>query len=194
LYQDDQLDAAEEAVSQSINLLMDKGQQFQVCQGYDLLGDIHHSKGETGKAINHFETALRIASSFNWHTQQFWILHSLVQLFLDEGRFDDAHVHIEHAKSHVTNNPYLLGRVMELEARFWYEQQRFEEAKSKTLCAAEIYEKLGAVKDVEDCRKVLRNIKEKMNNLVVMHFDGELLEMVLLPMPVNSPFLVHGTE
>jgi hypothetical protein len=36
-------------------------------------------------------------------------------------------------------------------------------------------EKLGAVKDVEVCRNLLWNIEEKMNNLVALHSDGELL-------------------
>jgi tetratricopeptide (TPR) repeat protein len=50
-----------------------KAINFRVCQCHRLLGDIHYSKGETEKAIDHFETALGIASSFNWHDQLFWI-------------------------------------------------------------------------------------------------------------------------
>jgi hypothetical protein len=68
LYKDGQLNAAKEAVSQSISLLLDKGEQFRVCKCYGLLGDIFRSKGKTEKAMNHFQTALGIASSFNWHT------------------------------------------------------------------------------------------------------------------------------
>jgi tetratricopeptide (TPR) repeat protein len=79
---------------------------------------IYHSKGEREKAIYHFEAALGIASSFNWHDQLFWIHYSLAELFLDEGRFDDAHAHVERAKSHAVDNAYYLGRAMELQARF----------------------------------------------------------------------------
>jgi hypothetical protein len=64
LDENNQLDAAEEAASRSIDLLPDT-EQFQVCQGHFTLGDIYRSKGEAEKAINHFETALGIASSFN---------------------------------------------------------------------------------------------------------------------------------
>ena len=71
LSKDNQLDAAEEAASKSIDLLLDGGGQFMVCQGYRLLGDIYHSKGEMEKAINQLETAFGIASSFNWDNEQF---------------------------------------------------------------------------------------------------------------------------
>jgi hypothetical protein len=38
---------------------------------------------------------------------------------------------------------------MELQAWVWYNQHRLEEARSEALRAADIYEKLGAAKDVE---------------------------------------------
>jgi len=72
LYDDKQLDAAEEAASRAINLLSDKKEQFTVCECHRLLGNIYHSKGRTEKAIGHFEAALGIASPFNWHNQLFW--------------------------------------------------------------------------------------------------------------------------
>jgi tetratricopeptide (TPR) repeat protein len=160
LYGDGQLDAAEEVVYQSINLLPE-GEQFKLCQSYDLLGDIYHSKGETEKAINHYGTALGIASSFNWHDQQFWILYSLAELFFDQERFDEAHAHIEHAKSHTVNDPYLLGCGMEQQAGFWYRECKLEEAKSEVLGAIGIYEKLGAAMNMESCRKLLQEIESK---------------------------------
>ena len=63
LHRDDQLGPAEEAASQSIDLLQDKDQQHKICQSHRVLGGIRHSKGETETAINHFETAIKIASS-----------------------------------------------------------------------------------------------------------------------------------
>ena len=104
------------------------------------------SKGETGKAINHLEAALGIASSFNWHDEQFWILCSLAKLFRDQGRFDNAHAQVERAKSHTTNAAYLLGRAMQLQADIWHQQLRFEEAKSEALRAVDVFEDLGATK------------------------------------------------
>ena len=160
LLKDNKFDVSEEAISQSINLLPEAGEPFKLCQGYDLLGDICHSKGEIEKAINHYGTALGIASSFGWHDWQFWILYSLAGLFFDQGRFEDAHTHIEWAKSHAVNDPYLLGRGMEHQAGFWYREGRLEEAKSEVLCAVDVYEKLGAANDVEECRKLLQKIEE----------------------------------
>ena len=84
LYHDGQLDAAEETASRVIGLLSDKGNQFTVCQSHRLLGNIHFSKDETAKAIDHYEIALGIASSFNWLTQQSLAHHSLADLFLDK--------------------------------------------------------------------------------------------------------------
>ena len=156
---DNQLGAAEEAASQSIHLLTDKDEQFRVCKGYDLLGDICYSKGETEKAINHYKIALGIASSSNWDDAQFWTLYSLAKAVFDQGRFGEAHAHIECAKSHAVNDPFNLGRAMEQQAEFWYEEGKLEEAKSEALCAADVFEKLGAVKRVEACRNILQEIE-----------------------------------
>ena len=60
-----QLSAAEESASRAINLLPEKGEEFLTCQCHQILGHIYHSKGDREKAINHYEAALRIASSFN---------------------------------------------------------------------------------------------------------------------------------
>ena len=88
LLSDDQLDAAEEATSQSINLLSDKEvDQVELCEAHRILGKIYESKGETGKAINHFETAVGIASAFNWHDILFWNNYDLAQLFSTDDRF-----------------------------------------------------------------------------------------------------------
>ena len=62
--------------------------------------------------------ALGTASFLNEFNILVLIHLTLVQLFFDEDRFDDAHAHIKHAKSHAINNndPYLLADVMELQA------------------------------------------------------------------------------
>jgi tetratricopeptide (TPR) repeat protein len=188
LWRDKQLDAAEEAATRSIDLLPDGNHQLLVCQGRRILGDICHSKGETEAAINHFEAALGVASSFSWHHQQLRILYSLAMLFFDQGRFDDAHIHIKRAKLHVVNDTYYLGRVMKLQAHIWYEQGRFEEAESGVLCAVGVFETLGAAKDVGNCRELLRQIEEKTKTPVVSgepDSDGELPEMAPLPTPVD---------
>ena len=158
LWDDNQLDAAEEAISRTLNLVP-QGNQFLVCQSHRLIGDIHSSKGDMEKAIDHYEMALGIASSFNWHTNQFWIHYSLAELFSSNDGFDNAHAHIERAKSHTINDPYNLGCVTKLQAQFWYKECRFEEATSGASCAIGIFEKIGATEDVKDCRDILRDIE-----------------------------------
>ena len=193
LYDDNQLGAAEEAASRTIDLLSDEGEQFLVSECHRLLGDIYRSKGEVEKAINHLETALRIASSFNRHGERFWSHHSLAKLFFSKHRFDDAYAQVECAKSHAINSPYLLGRAMELQAELWYKERRFEEAKSEALRAVGVYEEIGAMEDAGDCRCILQDIEEKMKNPVTpgeWDFGGELPETDLLhPAPTDPPFL-----
>lgn len=186
---DDQLDAAEQAASQAINLLQDKGEEFGVCQCYRILGDIYHSRNEIEKAISHFETALRIGSSFNLSYHLFWSHHSLAQLFSEQGRFNDAHAHIECAKPHAINDTYLLGHVTELQAVCWYKECKFKEAKSAALYAADIYERSGATKDLEYCRATLQKIEMGLGS------SCKFPDTVLLPIPINSPFpATHSTS
>ena len=168
LYFDKQFNAAEDAALRAADL-SGESDQFLACKCYRVLGQMYHAKGEIEKAIKHFETAIGIASSFNWPDILFWNNYSLAELFFSEKRFDDAHTHVECAKSHalVINDPYLLGRVTELQARFWYRERRFEEAKSGALRAAEAYEGIGAMEDVEDCKTILRDIEEEMKTRVV---------------------------
>ena len=158
---DGQLDAAENAALRTIDLLPGKGQEFLLCQSHRVLGKVYRRKGEKEKAIDHFETALRIASPFNWQDELFWIHYDLAQLFLTEDELDDANTHIEQAKSHAVDDAYNLGRAMELQARIWYRQSRLEDARSEALGALEIFEKLGAAQDAEDCRELLQKIDEQ---------------------------------
>jgi len=173
LRDDTQLDAAEEAASRAISLIPETGNQFLVCQSHRVLGKIHQSKGEIMKAIHHFEMALEIAFPFNWHDHLFWIHHSLGSLCILQGRNDDGNSHAEHAKSHGINNAYNLGAARRLQATVWHMQYRLEEAKSEVLGAADIFEKLGSVEELEHCRRVLREVEEEINDPVSLYFNGE---------------------
>jgi tetratricopeptide (TPR) repeat protein len=166
LHSDNQLDAAEEVAFRTIDILPERGEHFRICGAHRLLGEIYRSKGDTEKAIYHFELSIRIASTFDWHDHLFWAHFKLAALFRDEGRFDDAHDHIEHAKLYMVDSAYKLGYAMEEQARILYKQHRLEESKSGALRAAEVYGKLGAAKDVEDCRKLLQWIEEDMDSPV----------------------------
>jgi tetratricopeptide (TPR) repeat protein len=154
-----QLDAAGRAASRVISHFSNKGEQLSVCQCYRLLSRIYHFKGEREKAIGHLESALEIASPFNWHSQLIWIHCSLAQLVYNEGRFDDAHAYIERAKSYAVNDVYRLFRVVEQQAWFWYGQRKFEEARSAVSDAAGVFERLGATQGLEYCRNLLRMVE-----------------------------------
>ena len=173
---DKQLDAAEEAAFHAINLLPEKGQQFRVCESHRTLAYTYRSKGDTEKAIHHFEVAIEIASPFDWHNSLFWLNYDLAVLFCDGDRADDAQARLEYAKSHTANSPYNLGYVMELQARVWYGQHRLEEAKSEVLRAADIFDKLGAAKDAEHCRGLLQKIETSLAAPGQPDPDCELLQ------------------
>ena len=164
LLDDKRLGAAEEAASRAINLIPEKGQEFIACESHRVLGSIHQSKRRKEKAIHHFQMALGIASPFNWHIQLFWVHFSLAGLFLDENRFDDAHAHSEHAKSHAAEDKYHMGRAMEMQARVWYRQRVPESAATEALDALEIFEELGADKDVGNCKELLKKIERGMKS------------------------------
>ena len=190
LCEDDQLDAAEEAAFRAIKLLPEKGEAFLVCQSHRLLGIIFTSKGETEKAVNHFVTALCIASLWKWSHQQFWIHFSLARLFRDKDEFYHAHVHVERAKSHAGDNNYHLGRMILLRAQIYYRQRRLEDATSEALRASEILEKLGDLNFLGDSKALLQDIERTANSLVgpgTPDPSGELLAMVVYPTLINSP-------
>jgi len=194
LYDNKQLDDAEEVTSHAINLLLtEEGEQFRVCKCNRLLGVIYHSKGDTNKAVHHLKVALGIATPFNWHDPLFWIQHSMAGLSFDQGRFDDAHAHIEQAKLHATNgnDTYNLGCAMWLQALFWHGQRRFGEAKSEALDAANVFEKLGATDDAGSVRGLLQQI-----DLDACGLDGHggLLTPVPLVVFIDSSYPDRAAE
>ena len=195
LDRDKQSDAAEEAASRAIDLLLEKGEQLEVYQCHRTLGSIYCSKGGTEKAIHHFEIALGIASSLKWLNPLSWVHFSMALLFFNEGRFDDAHAHIEHAKSHAVNNhdTFLLVRAMWLQAWCWHRQRRFEEAKSEALRTLDVSQKLGASDGAGDVRELLRQIDhdtQGMGELAVpneLNSEGGLFETALLVVVIDCP-------
>ena len=158
------LEAAERAAFRAIKVLPEEGEEWLVCRSHNTLGIIYHSKGEKEKAIHHFEIALTTASSFGWATQLFWIHHNLALLFRHEDDFDKALAHIERARSYTVDDPYRLGWGIRLQARTYYRQCRLEDAASEALRALEIFEGLGAQRDVESCKNLLRDIEQATNS------------------------------
>ena len=187
LHADKQLDAAEDVAYHAISLIPEKGEEYRLCDSHLLLGGIYQSKRDAKKAIYHNEVALGIASASSWHDSLFWINHNLAALFCDDGRFDEAHAHIELAKSHTANSAYTLGRAMELWATVWYKQRRVEEAKAGALRAADVYEKLGNAQDVERCRKLLERIEGGLDTPGWSRSGCEFLQTIP-PLPhINLP-------
>ena len=159
---DGQLEAAETATTKLFAILPDEPRPRTLCKYHSLLGEIYHSKGETEKAIDNFKTVLDIASRYNSHSDTSRTHSNLAQIYSDQGMFDDAHAHIKQAKLHSVNDPYVLGRAMKLEARSWYGEGRYEEAKAECLCAIEVFGSLGATKEVQRCKKLLGDIEQRL--------------------------------
>ena len=141
--------------SRAITLLPGSGQEYLTCKSHRVLGEIYSYGKQRRNAIHHFETAVRIASPFEWHDILFSTHHSLAYLFLDEEAFEDAQAHVNQVKSHVVWNAYNLGQAMEAQARIWYQQYKLKDATSEVLGAIEVFEKLGAASDVERCKMLL---------------------------------------
>ena len=182
---DGQLDAAEKAGSRGLELVGEGGNQYQACQCHRALGDIHRSKLETEKAIQHFEAAISIASSFDWQDELFETHSSLTILFLNEDRFEDGRVQLENAVSCAANNAYNLGVSMFLRSVVLHRQKKFEEARSEVLRAIVALEKLGAVGDVERCKHVFQIIQKSLDDRVASGQMREFLQMVLLPAHID---------
>ncbi|KAF9780533.1 hypothetical protein BJ322DRAFT_297305 [Thelephora terrestris] len=157
---DSRLDAAEDTVSRKIELLPEKGQEYQLCQSHRLLGNVYCRKGEKEKAVYHFKTAITIASPFNWQGVLFWNHYDMARMFRDEGEFGDANAHIEQAKSHAAHDAYKMGSGMEMQACIWYLQHRLDDVRSEALGALEVFEKLGAVEDMGNCQHLLQMIEQ----------------------------------
>ena len=188
LEEDRQLDAAEEAATSAINLVPGEGNQFAVCQSHRILGKIYRSKGEVEKAIRHCNMALGVASSSGWRDELFWAYFALANIFCAESRFDDAHSHLEHARSLAADDAYLMGRVGEQRAQVWFKQRRLEEARLEAQRAVDIFEKIGAAKDVEDCRERLRKIQVKLDSSLASgqsSNDGEFMRTLFFPARVD---------
>jgi len=162
----EQLAAAEEAAFQAIDLLQGKAEEYLVSRCHILLSLVYDSKGERDKSIKHSEAGLRFASSFSPPNMLFWDNFILANLSYQEGRFDDANVHIEHAKLYTAGSLYNQGHAMEIQARTWYQQNKLEEAKPEALGAINAFGKIGATKNEQQCRETLRMIETKIDSLI----------------------------
>ena len=196
LSEDGQLDAAEEAGSRAIDLFRDQGREYLVCGSHRLLGLIYQSKGEKGKAVQHFEASIRIASPFDWHDPLFWAHFSLAELFCNKNEFANAQSHIEQAKSHVVDDAFQLGCAMNQQAQIWFCQGRLEEGRAEIICALETFEKLGATAELPGSRSILRRIERAIEQRLMSgdsDSNGEFSHMIQLLILVDPLYLARGT-
>ncbi|KAF9785093.1 hypothetical protein BJ322DRAFT_1020693 [Thelephora terrestris] len=108
-------------------------------------------------------------------------------LFCDEDEFERANAHIEQAKSHTVDHTHDLGLAMYAQAWIWYRQGRLPDAKSETLRALGIFEKLGLVQDEGKCREILQEIEQAMESQPTSDTGGSPLP------PVTFLPLFHRT-
>ena len=162
---------------------MGEGEGFQLCDSHITLGHIYRLKREREKVIHHYDVALGIADKFNLRDQLFLVHDSLAILFRVEGEFDDVHAHIKQAEQYAVGNEYYLSCTKETRAQIWYRQGRRRDAESEVLCAIEMYEKLGAVRDLERCRTLLQKIRETAISSDESDPDGELPENKFVRLP-----------
>ena len=81
LYDDKQLDAAEEIGSVAISLLSDtKANECTFCECCTILRNTYNLKGKMPETIDHLKTAFRIATTFTWETRLLWIHHSMATI------------------------------------------------------------------------------------------------------------------
>ena len=99
-----QVDAAEEAASRVLQLLPEKGEEHLACQVHIILVGIYRVKREEEKSFHHIETALEIATRFDWEDQLFWAHYFLTALYFSQEKFDDSIAHAEQAKAHAIDN------------------------------------------------------------------------------------------
>ena len=165
---DGQAGAAEEAASNAINLAFtDKPSPYNLCNHHHILGHIWLSRGGMEAAISHHEKAIRVASSLGLQEHQASILFCLVKLLLEEGRLDDAQVHLESLKLDTTNNVFRLCLTTVTRVCTWRRQGRFEEAESEVSRVFDLCQKVGVPVDVQDRWKTfLRGVEKKVNNPV----------------------------
>ena len=161
LREDKQFDAAEEAVTRAMGLSRNR-YQYQLGQAHKVLGQIHQSKGDTEKAIHHFEESLRIASALNTYDQLSTTHLILANFYLNQDKLDKAHAHAENAKSHAGSDMLILGGAFYFSALVLSTKNRPEEAKPEALRALAIFERLGVTNHMERTRRLLKKIEEKI--------------------------------
>jgi len=166
-HQQDQANSAEITATRGITLLPPNSKPIIVYECHSYLGLLYRFTDSPEKAIEHFEIALGIASSHNWHGEASDTYGRLIPLFVRVGRIDDANAHLAGAKLHAVNNAKSLAHVMLQQAEIFHGQGRFVEAKSEGLRAREAFEKIGAAGDAVVCGGFLAMVEQEFRWLPI---------------------------
>jgi len=137
-----------------------------------------------------------IASSFNIQLARSNFLKPLLlrELIFDGGRSDDAHAHVEHAKLHAFNDRQTFWIVQWSCRPCFGTENTGLQWRSQRLCALPIFTRSsGLLKYLWRREVLLRWIDEEMDiNGVTANkpgFDGNSLQIVQVPTPINSQLL-----
>ena len=162
-----QLGAAGKAASRAMKLSKDRD-EFGLCQIHRVLGSVKLSRGKTGKATQHFEASLRIASRLGLGTLLSEGHLSLAHLYIKQRELDHADTHSELAKSHAGDDKHRLGRAHYVRGSVLFEQERYTEVVLEISSALVIFKKLGAAdlegearQFLEDTQKIIDELKKE---------------------------------
>ncbi|KAF9782598.1 hypothetical protein BJ322DRAFT_1022212 [Thelephora terrestris] len=161
-----QLDAAEDAVVESIRLLSPgEDQESSIFLCLRVLGDIYCDKGQTEEALRQYEEALRIATALGSSiclSIAHYVLAEFFTFMTAGDKLDEAQVHIVQTKSYLSvfDHPSFLGRATLLHAWIHCRQCRIEDAMSEALHAREILEGHGtSLEDIDSCNVLLEALE-----------------------------------
>ena len=158
-----QVDAAEEAASRAINLSSGGPSQAQLSDHHYALGHICQRRGKTEAAIDHYVKAIEMARPLNSKVKLRRVIPSLMELLIEEERFDDAQVYLEQLKPDLVGGPVHQGMAMLGQAQIWYHQGKLEEARSKLLRSIDLFEGFGTPPDhVGKIKEVLQEVEMEM--------------------------------
>ena len=141
-------------------------------------------------AISHHEKAIRVASSLGLQESQASIRFCLVKLLLEDGRLNDAQVHLESLKLDTANDVFHLSLTTVIQVCIWHRHGKFEEAESEVSRVFDVCQKVGVPVDVLERWKIfLWGVEKKVNKLVnsgQSDDDSELLGTMLLPVSIDA--------
>ena len=182
-YEDEQLDAAEEAVSCAISQPILPAPQFSLQMRHET--EVIQVVVRAG--VGAFDVIVCVVESAFVQEQSRQAIMNPKQLVVPAERGGDSESHLE------------MSRLLPLALGFIYVAKNMMrsflgpslrekiEARSEALRAIDAYEKLGAAQDLERCRRILREIEEEMKKPVVSDESTDVGELLILQAQSGLP-------